>query len=322
MKTLVLMLAFPLLLAGGTCAVAQDEKPPEHKVSTSHRGWLGVAVTDLTPRMAKRMKLTTESGALVNDVVEKSPAEKAGIKEKDVIVEFNGKRIADAEDLTNAVQAMAPGTSASVGAIRDGKKETIQVSIGKRSRERGFAFGIPEPPMPPHMLLRHASECYGLSMMELNEQLHEYFGAPDGASVLVEEVEQNSPAAKAGFKAGDIIVKVGGEKVENVSDMMESIGDAEKGDKLSFEVLRKGSSLTLTIVADEEHLGQNEHMFQFQSDCCGKPQGQGFMHWNLRPFREGMKEMQFNLQGLGGRIREQVQELRDRLRHDLRTSEI
>src|SRR5512141_2258313 len=201
---IVALLVLPFILGGTSCAQTSKEKQKHVGVRVkSHDGaWLGVTLSDMTPKTAKEMEAKTESGALVRSVSEDSPAEKAGIKEDDIVIEFNGKPIADSDDLVKAVGGAKAGETVDVVVMRKDDKQTLKATLAE----------APAPPEPmvvtvPHvpdmnMFMRHAGESsYGLSLRTLNRQLGEYFGAPGGHGVLVDEVRKKSPAANAGFKA-------------------------------------------------------------------------------------------------------------------------
>lgn len=236
-----------IMIAGTTFSPAQtgerQQKAPTVEKS-KHRGWLGVSIGD------------AKSGARVNGVTDESPADAAGIKEEDVIVEFNNKTIADADDLVAAVRKTAPGETVNVVVIRDKQKKSLQVKVGKLpSIERQLSITVPHPPLAlAQKDLRMArvfgnAEPLGLRLMELNSQLGEYFGAPDGKGVLVERVKGKSAAAKAGFKAGDVILRIGKEDIEEKEDVYSAMEDYEEGDTITVQILRKGASLTLAVMA-------------------------------------------------------------------------
>lgn len=261
MSKLLVVTCALAFLAGTTIAQAPGEKYSYSVRSTkSASGWLGVSIQDMTRRLARSMDAKTEEGALVNEVVKNSPADSAGIEEEDIIVEFDGKVIYDARDLTREVQRAKPGTKAGIVVIRKGQKKTLTATIGKPSRrERPRALAFTVPPIPRiHVFSTRA--VYGLTLRDLNEQLGEYFGAPGGRGVLVEEVEKESPAEKAGFKAGDVIVTAGKQGVEDVRDLLDVLEDREEGEKVDVEVIRKGSRTSLALTIEEE-FGHRWHRF-------------------------------------------------------------
>lgn len=232
-----------LVLTSAIGSAQQDRK------ERSERGWLGVSVQDVTKKAVREYDLKTDDGAYVVRVVEKSPADSVGIKSGDVIVEFSGRRIYDADDLSKTVRRTAPGAKTSVVVMRKADKKTFQVAVGKLpSRSSSFMFrGV------PRIRMFHSGRgLLGLSVISLNEQLAEYFGAPNKEGVLVEEVEKESPAEKAGLKAGDVLLRVGSRTVSDIDDLRKALRKHESGEKVEVEVLRKGSKKTMTVEIEED----------------------------------------------------------------------
>ena len=337
----VFALVVPLLMMGMACGHAGEAPQPQEKLKaiqeheeSSRAGFLGVSTRDLNPSLAKEMKIDAKSGALVTEVVEDSPAEKAGIAEDDVIIEFNGKAIEDASDLVKAVRKTDPGSKVSVVVVRGTQKKTLQATVGKRSaREFAWqhAFTVPEMPrIPavPHMPRFHVSVfkgggAQGLNLMGLNSQLREYFGAPEGKGVLVEKVDKRSAARDAGFKAGDVILRMGKEEVENVDDVWEILEDVKGGDSSAVEVLRKGSRLTLQLKVDEEEESdmyhfrsrsgvEDEHELQLLKENSEK------LKQNKFKLQQDMKKLQEELRSMGKEIRSRMDMLRKTLNRELR----
>jgi C-terminal processing protease CtpA/Prc len=178
-----------------------------------------------------------------------------------VITKFGERTVYDADDLAKAVKRTVPGTSVPVTLYREGKKKDLTVTIDERPTRKRRAvtwFG-----RGPRMMFFSSSSVEGMSLTELNEQLAEYFGAPNKEGVLVQEVDEGSAADKAGFKAGDVILKVGDRDVDEIRDITRELDDYDEGDQVKFELLRKGSavSLTLQIEEDEDEWGFRVYPF-------------------------------------------------------------
>ena len=202
MKRLILLGGVAVFVFALTLAWTGDQSYAQQKakVSSSQKGWLGVSIQDITSEMKKAMVLDSRDGALVSDVVKKSPADSAGLKEKDVIVQFDGKKIGDASDLTEAVGETKPGTKVDVVVVRKGEKKTIGVVVGKqKSAFTAIAVG---PRGRSNFTFFGGQSMQGMSLRQLNEQLAQYFGVTEGSGVLVWEVAKGSAAEKAGVKAG------------------------------------------------------------------------------------------------------------------------
>jgi serine protease Do len=258
----VVLLAFLMgFTSSAAFAVEKNPKPGEGQKG----GWLGVSIQDISPKIAKKKDLKSDEGAYVNDVVEKSPADSAGVKEGDVIVEFNGRKIDDADDLLRAVQKANAGSRTTIVVLRNNEKKSLAIAVGK-PRRRNFNEGFAATaPRAPHMAIFGKSGMWGLRLSELNEQLGEYFGAPNGKGVLVEKVEKKSTGEKAGFRAGDVITKVNKSSVEDIRDLNEAAEDTDKGDKLEIEVLRKGANKILTVEIEEQDIEPSSFNFHFEN---------------------------------------------------------
>lgn len=156
---MLLVLAGPLLVAGISCGVAHSHDQEDETIiirKHDRGGFLGVSTQDMTPSLADSLKTSTETGALVKEVVDGSPAEKAGVKENDVIVEFNGEKIEDRWDLLEEVRSLKPGTDATLVVARGDRRETLKAVLGKEPASARRALvphvpDIPVHPLPPRM---------------------------------------------------------------------------------------------------------------------------------------------------------------------------
>lgn len=242
-------------------AVAKEKKATKEK-SKSESGYIGVYMQDLTEDVRKGLDLKVESGVLVSGVADDSPAEKAGLEEGDVIVSFAGSDVATPEELRDAVSGFEPGAEAKLGVVRDGKTQTLVVTIGERPEGETFTFVSPdiEIEMPDGREMRHAFAMFagprlGIQAHELDDdELGSYFGAKAGSGVLVLDVEDESVAGKAGVKPGDIIQTIGDETIDDVGDLRESVREFDEGDEFTIGVLRHGKKQSLKATMDEpEH---------------------------------------------------------------------
>ncbi len=320
MKSKILGILFavlvPAVLAEKAAALSQDAERDDQSVSTARRSWLGVSLQDLTAKLAKALGVGAEEGALVSDVMKNSPAESAGIKEGDVIVEFNGKRVYDADDLVRAVSKLEPGTKVDVIVMRKNEKKTFQVTLGRLPRKRETqAFTFPMPRVPEVFAFGYGN-ILGMKLMELNEQLGAYFEAPDNRGVLVEEVKKSSAADKAGFKAGDVITRAAGKRVDELRKITRALEDYEEGDKVDFEIVRKGTRKTLTVEIDKEI---RERGFHFYFDRGTRPP----MYFKHDPdffFDEGQhsfKDLQLDLKRLTKELKEKALKMCRDLKREL-----
>jgi serine protease Do len=254
-----LRISLVLLVVGIPTALGCAQKKVEvySYSSDRNRGWLGVEVQDVTPKLEKNKGLTVHEGAYVAEVIEDSPAEKAGIQEGDVIVKFDGKDIDDSDDLIRAVQKTKPKTDVAIEFYRKSDKKSLTVTLGKKPRSRDFTFitppDVPEPNVHPFQFhFFSQNEMFGLKLQTLNKQLAEYFEVPDKKGILVTEVKKNSSASEAGFKAGDVIINVDNERIEDTEDLMETLQEKDSDKESEFEVIRKGKSTILKMKLENE----------------------------------------------------------------------
>jgi len=215
--------------------------------------WMGVFTQTVDRDLADVFDLKIKYGAIVNEVVEDSPADDAGVKEDDVIIAINGSKITDADELTDEVREMEPGDEIVVTIMRDNNEEEITLALGSRKLKWSGLRDIYEHDGHKYSFSFHSeSQSYiGVSITGLSEQLGEYFGVDDGTGVLITEVEDESPAEDAGLKAGDVIIAVGGEEVENSSDVQEIIRDREEGEKVNISVIRDKSEKEFAVEIGE-----------------------------------------------------------------------
>ena len=266
MRTMVRMMgciSVVLLLTTGTMlsATGRLSSGTQKKEKTKVSGWIGVMVQDINEKIARKVKLDSEEGAYVNEVLEDSPADSAGIQECDVIIEFNGKKLFDSDDLAKTVRRTLPETKVSLVIVRESEKKTLHLTVGKKRESQQYRFGGTMPSIPD-MPVFLGNRILGLQLLTLNEQLGEYFGAPNSEGVLVEEVEHKSTAEKAGFKAGDIVIRVGGKTVDAVEIIRKELQKYDEGDTVKFEVMRKSTKKILNMEMEEQQNIQKNFFFR------------------------------------------------------------
>jgi membrane-associated protease RseP (regulator of RpoE activity) len=237
---------------------------------------IGVSIRDVEDGDTKNPN-GVNAGVVVEEVSTDSAAEKAGIRKGDVIVEFDGERVRSVRQLTRLVQETAPGRTVSAILQRDGQRTTVSVtprddsSFSFRGLEdlgdwgREFRYRVapratpPAPPAPPNAptppappsppmgwdfdgMLGRAGRL-GISIDSLSPQLAEYFGTKDG--VLVTSVSDDSVAAKAGLKAGDVITSFNGGTVSEPQDLRRRLQNLDDGDEFTIGVIRDRKTVTL-----------------------------------------------------------------------------
>jgi serine protease Do len=225
--------------------------------------WLGVEVHEVTAEKAKELKLSAERGVVLGKIVPDSPAAKAGVKENDVVTEINGQRVEGAAQFRRMIHEIPAGRSAQLTVWRDGKSQTLSVTLGKAEDRRhawkvatpgAFAFHMPEIPDMPAMdwtgnVFFAGQPRLGIDAEDLSGQLGTFFGAPDGEGILVHEVNPGSPAEKAGLKAGDVITSFNGERIRTVGDLREKLSSKreDKDKTVKLGALRNKSEISLTV---------------------------------------------------------------------------
>ncbi|MFQ5956143.1 MAG: DegQ family serine endoprotease [Candidatus Brocadiales bacterium] len=194
------------------------------------RGWLGVAIQDITEELAESFGLPSAEGVLVSDVTHDSPAEKGGMQRGDVILEFEGKTVEDINHLRNLVARTAVGTKASVKVLRENKPQQLTIAIGEQPAEL-FARG-PGGAVPP-------SRDYGMSLENLTPELARRFGYEDEVGgVVITDVVPGGEAQMAGIQPGDLIKEVNRERIHNMQEFWQVVEKSAKDKGLLLLVKR------------------------------------------------------------------------------------
>lgn len=216
--------------------------------------YLGVNLAEIDANRAKELKLKEDYGVEITRVEENSPAEKAGLKPGDVVLEYNGERVEGMEQFGRLVRETPPGREVKLTISRDGKTQMLAVTIStRRSRFQGFpsGFRMPEFQMPdiPQIFTTLRSPMLGVEAESLGSQLASYFGVKEG--VLVRSVLDNTPAQKAGIKAGDVLTKVDGMQVTTPSEVSSAVRAASAKNSYMIELMRDRKPITVTINVDD-----------------------------------------------------------------------
>lgn len=192
------------------------------------RGWLGVVIQRITPDMAKAFGLIESEGALVSDVMEQSPAEKADIRRGDVIVSYNGKKIKDMDGLPRLVAATEIGKKVKVGLIRDGKPLEVEVVIGELKEEALLASRKTD-----------IEKDFGLVVQNITPEISKHLNLKDKKGVIVTDVQPGSPAQNADVRSGDIIREVNRKPIKNINDFKEATKTANIKEGLVMLIKRE-----------------------------------------------------------------------------------
>ena len=290
-------LAFILMgIGAASTAFAQTPEPqPQPETRTfsmffdREGSYLGVQTEDVTKENFAKYGLRDVRGVAVEKVMEGSPAQAAGLQNGDVIIRFNGEEITSVRKLTRLIGEMAPDHQARITVLRGGSERDVTATLGKRPTPKfehgNWPFSVLPPghpeipdmpnvppaaetprihPMPgapatPFMWQMGPRRQIGIGITPLTDQLAKHFNVTGG--VLINNVRENSPAAKAGLKAGDIVVEVDGKVLNNDGDLMRAIGEKKDGD-VSLTIVRSGNRQTVRVTP-EEVKGEFNTFFEF-----------------------------------------------------------
>jgi PDZ domain-containing secreted protein len=259
----------PLLLGFSHAAQKTSVDGPEKSWvllsdDSATSSYLGVDISDVTTERLAVLKLKEEKGVEVTMVDQDAPAGKAGIKEHDVILSMNGTTIESGAQLRRMIHETPPGRVVTLGLSRDGQPMAVKVQLSDKHKEFSMTVpdvhvSIPEFHMPDidipsiNMVMVTSSARSGLTLENITPQLGDFFGVKNGNGVLVRAVEKGSRSEKAGFRAGDVIVKVNDEAVHDTSDFMHAVHSRE-GKSVSVGVVRdkKEQNLNLSLPEHKE----------------------------------------------------------------------
>lgn len=282
------LLAFTVISVVGSAAVSAQETiiAPKDKVEKKaqsfvltapfERSYLGIQTVEITKENYAKFGLAQVRGVGVEKVVENSPAANAGLQNGDVIVRFEGEEIKSVLKLTRLIGEVAPEQIAKVTVLRGGSEREFNVTLGKREFPQlptgNFRFenmpALPALPRTPqaqtvplpsfgsgdgnNVFIWRGAAGYrqiGVGTIALTKQLGDYFGVPEGRGLLINNVRENSPAANAGLKAGDIIVEVEGKEVKGQTDLIRALGEKKEGD-VSLTIVRDRNRQTVRVTPE------------------------------------------------------------------------
>jgi membrane-associated protease RseP (regulator of RpoE activity) len=270
----VLSLLVAILLTTGIAWAQQSPKPPapapdDNPVDDNFQffvqgdGFLGVYAEDISKENQSKYNLSQVRGVGVTRIVKDSPAEKAGLRQGDVIVRIDGENVTSVRKLNRVVSEIAPDQSVRVTISRGGSEQELTATMGRRSMTNTFSGLLKNSPGAwewegpmlnnndgPFVFNFAGSRRIGISTTELTKQLADYFGITGGKGVLVTSVSEDGPAAKAGLKAGDVITAIDGEPVDSTGDIARVINQKKDGE-VAITIVRNKSQQTLRVTPTE-----------------------------------------------------------------------
>lgn len=247
-------------------------------------GYLGVETGEVTKENFSKLGLSRVQGVSVEKVLENSPAAQAGLQKGDVIIKFNGDPVTGTRKLMRLLGEVAPDHQAVLTVVRGGAEREITITLGQRpgmpmSENGRFATRVPFPSgqfpqfppsglpqirqLPPNgelpllregmrsdvFLLGFGGRQIGIAATALTKQLAGYFGVSEGQGLLVTEVLENSPAARAGLKAGDVIVEADDKEIKAVMDLMRALSEKKEGE-VTLTVFRDKNRQTIRVLPE------------------------------------------------------------------------
>jgi serine protease Do len=251
---LIAMLALPLF--GQPALPAPPATSVRMFAGPAAGSYLGIGIQEMTAERAKELKLRREAGVEITRVSPESPAEKAGLKVGDVVLQYNGTKVEGIEQLQRLVRETPAGREAKVEISRSGSNQMINVRIGQRPP----APGVPEffnqrMPDVPRIFSGLRSPMLGVEAEPLEGQLAQYFGVSDG--VLVRSVAKGSLAEKAGIKAGDVIQRVDDTKVATPADITGRLRTA-RGKAVVLSIVRDHKETSVSVDVPDPRVGRAE----------------------------------------------------------------
>ena len=208
---------------------------PQLKKGKVIRGWIGVTIQRVTPELKDKLNLIDEKGALVSDVDLKGPADESGIKRGDVIVSFDDKPIIESRELPYIVASTPVGKRVLVDVIRNREKMRTEVKVAEFKLEEEYQ---PESKVRP---------SFGMTLQEITPELAQQYDLVETSGLIIVNVENNSPAAEADLRSGDIILEVDQMPIKSISAFNRKIQQYKKGNTILFLINREGSTLFLTL---------------------------------------------------------------------------
>jgi hypothetical protein len=254
----------PLLLsfsyAGQNSAVDPPRPFAFYSEDSGTGSYLGVDISDVTTERLSALKLKEEKGVEVTMVDQDAPAGKAGFKEHDVILRMNGSEVESQVQLKRMIRETPPGRIVTFDISRDGQPLTLKVQLADRRKQyewvgpkmRDFHVEVPAINLPNievpqiNVMVVRSSARSGLMVENITPQLAEFFGVKNGNGVLIRTVEKGSRGEKAGFRAGDVIVKINDQPVHDTSDFTEVMHSRETG-SVSVSVIRDKKEQNLSL---------------------------------------------------------------------------
>lgn len=208
------------------------------------RGWLGVMIQPLTEELAKTFNLPSTEGALVGDVVNGSPADKAGIRRGDVILEFDGRKIEKMRELPFIVAQTSPGKKADIKIMRGGKEKVVTVEIEELKEK---AVEVADT----------SAGVLGMTVREITPDIARQLELESTKGVIISDVRPGSPADAAGLQRGDVIIEINRKNIADLDDYRRETAGIKKGDTLLM-LVKRGENIFFATLGIKEEMSGNQ----------------------------------------------------------------
>lgn len=316
--------------------------------SKSNLAWLGVLTQTVDNEIAEAFNLKVNYGAVINQVVKDSPAEKAGFQENDVIIKINDDQIDDTEDLINYIHDSEIGAKLAITLMRGDDKITKDVILDERSETEYKRQIIKKLPR----IMMHdddhdygdydfdfdwddfnRSNYIGILISDISNQLRAFFGVKEDVGVLIGQVNEDTPAEKAGLKAGDVIISVDDNEVSTNLDVIKIINKKEVGDKVKVTVIRDKKQKSFMVDVAQLDDEQDNSFKYYAPKFDGKIPKMKFKkysnfsdYWSdSDDFKSCIKKFKFEMQDLKNELKNldkeqiiEIEKVLDELRENLK----
>jgi C-terminal processing protease CtpA/Prc len=303
----IFFLVFCLLVSIGTAADMKDETRLI-KVKEKTKFSLGVLITEVEKDQLEKYKL--KGGARIMEVLEDSEAERIGLKKDDIIIRFAGQDIDNPSQIKSIINDMEDEGTVEIGIMRDGEQKTFQakllpkkvedlsVNIELDSLDFSALSTLPDKIIKKMPFFCSKGGFLGVEAKNLNEQLRNYFEVEYG--VLIEKIIKDSPAEKAGLKAGDVILEIEKKKIEDYQDLIRILNYYDPGDTIFLKYSRKGKVNSLSIKLDEKKMGKSGRIIM--------PHGEDFLYMTP-PLPPDLPDIEHHLEKLE-ELKENIKDLK------------
>jgi len=214
--------------------MAKEVVPQLEEKGRVTRGWLGVGIQEVTPGLAKSFDLKEQKGALVSQVYKGSPAEKAGIEQGDIILQFEGRDVSDSKDLPRMVASTPVGKSVTVKLLRNGKPMEREVKVGEMEERQEMAKAP-------------SQKSLGITIQNITPEIARGLGLKKDTGVVITRVEPGSPASEAGLQSGDVILEVNRTPVKDAGDFVKKVEKAGDRNNVLLFIQRGQNNLFAAV---------------------------------------------------------------------------